>query len=117
MKHQCTIAGRAVELAWTQESAKRFAFRMGSIGGEPSGKELSNPRTVTTALFKVLWGLLPAQEFQRYADPESLFVAVDHETEGAEIFAAINGVYLDRFPDPEKKSTSMKSHSPESNSD
>lgn len=110
--HQCTIAGRQVELAWTQESAKRFAFRMGAIGGEPTGKELGNPKTVTTALFKVLWGLLPAQEFQRHPDPESLFVAVDHETEGEAIYQAIKAVYEDRFDDPEKKSSLTKSPSP-----
>lgn len=114
MKHKCTIAGREVELEWTQESAKRFAFRMGSIGGEPTGKDLSNPKTVSTALFKVLWGLLPASEFSRYPDPESLFVASDHESEGEAIFKAISNIYQDRFPDDEKKSTSMKSPSQES---
>jgi hypothetical protein len=117
MNHACTIAGRAVSLEWTQEAAKRFAFRMGEIGGEPSGKQLSNPKTVTTALFKVLWGLLPPGEFARYADPESLFVAVDHETEGEGIYSAIKGIYEERFTDPEKKSTLMTSPSPESNSD
>ena len=117
MKHSCTIAGRAVELAWTQETAKRFAYRMGEIGGEPTGKQLTNPKTVTTAIFKALWGLLPPVEFARYPDPESLFVAVDHDKEGEAIFAPINGVYLDRFPSEEKKSTLTKSPSPESNSD
>ena len=117
MSHTCTIAGREVELAWTQETAKRFAFRMGEIGGEPTSKQLTNPKTVSTALFKVLWALLPQNEFSRYPDPESLFVAVDHETEGEAIFAAINGIYLDRFADVEKKSTLKNSPSPESNSD
>lgn len=116
MNHPCTIDGRQVELAWTQESAKRFAFRMGQIGGEPTGKELSNPKTVTTALFKVLWGLLPSTEFSRYSDPESLFVAVDHETEGPAIYQAIKAVYEDRFEDPEKKSTLTNSPLPGSNS-
>lgn len=116
MIHSCNIAGRSVDLEWTQETAKRFAYRMGLVGGEPTGKELSNPKTVTTALFKVLWGMLPAAEFQRHADPEALFVAVDHEEEGAGIYEAIKGIYADRLTDPEKKSTSMKSPSPESNS-
>ncbi len=116
MNHPCTIAGRQVDLAWTQESAKRFAFRMGACGGEPTGKELSNPKTVTTALFKVLWGLLPSSEFARYVDPEALFVAVDHDEEGLAIYQAIKAVYEDRFEDPEKKSTLTKSPSPESNS-
>ena len=116
MSHEITIAGRKLELEWTQETAKRFAFRMGEIGGEPTGKQLSNPRTVATALFKVLWGLLPPNEFARYPDPESLFVAVDHEAEAEAIFASIGGIYEDRFPSKEKKSTSRKSHSPESSS-
>ena len=117
MSHEITIAGRKSELEWTQETAKRFAFRMGEIGGEPTGKQLSNPRTVATALFKVLWGLLPPKEFAGYPDPESVFVAVDHEEEAEAIFAAIGGIYEDRFPSKEKKSTSRKSPSPESNSD
>jgi len=117
MKHPLTIAGKPVEIEWTQETAKRFAFRMGTIGGEPRGKDFTNPRKVESSLFKVLWGLLPSSEFAKYEDAESLFVAVDHETEGEAIFAAINGIYADRFPDEEKKSTSMKSPSPESNSE
>ena len=117
MSHPCTIAGRKVELAWTQESAKRFAFRMGTIGGEPSGKDFTNPKTAATAIFKALWGLLPPGEFQRYPDPEILYVETDHETEAEGIFAAINGVYLDRFADPEKKSSLTKLPSLESNSD
>lgn len=117
MTHKCTIAGREVELAWTQETAKRFAFRMGQIGGEPTGRELTNPKTVATALFKALWGLLPPAEFQRYPDPEALFVAVDHDTEAEGIYQAITAVYADRAPDAEKKSSSMKSPSPGSSSD
>ena len=117
MTHPVKIAGRETSLAWDNESAKRYFFRMGEIGGEPTHKQLSNPKTVTTALFKVLWGLLPGVEFQKYPDPESLFVAVDHETEAAAIFAAITQVFQDRFPDDEKKSTSTTSPLPESNSD
>lgn len=117
MTYLVKIDGREVGLKWTQETAKRYAYRMGEIGGEPTGKQLSNPKTVTTALFKVLWALLPAAEFSRHPDPESLFVAVDHETEGEEIFNALAAIYRDRAPDSEKKSTSLKSPSPESNSE
>ena len=76
MIRQCVIAGRKVDLEWTQESAKRYSYRMGEIGGEPTGKQLTNQKTVTTALFKVLWGMLPPGVFASYPDPESLFVAV-----------------------------------------
>ena len=109
------IAGREVEIAWTQESAKRYAFRMGDIGGEPTPQQLSNAKTVTSALFKVLWGLLPPNEFAKYPDPESLFVAVDHDSEAEGIFEAIKDVYAERFPEPEKKRTLKKSPSRKSN--
>lgn len=114
---EITIGGRKVSLTWDVETEKRYAFRMGELGGEPTARQLSNPRTVTTALFKVLWGLLPPGEFQRHQDPESLFVSVDHETEAEAIFAAIKQIYEARFVSVEKKSTSMKSPSQESNSD
>jgi hypothetical protein len=117
MDYPITIAGRKVSLAWTQESEKRFAFRMGLIGGEPTPKQLSNPRTVTTALFKIAWGLLPPAEFARYDDPEALFVAMDHEADAEALFAAISGIYQDRTIDTEKKTSLKKSPSPESNSD
>ena len=110
MSHLVTIAGREVELAWTLESSKRFIFRMGEVGGEPI-KQLANPKTATTALFKVLWGLLPPSEFARYPDAESLFLAVDHESEAKGIFDAITDIYSERFPSAEKKSTSKKSRS------
>jgi hypothetical protein len=115
MIHKVTIAGRELSLEWSQETAKRYSFRMGEVGGEPTVKQLSNPRTVTTALFKVLWGLLPPMEFTRYATPEELFVAVDHENEGEAIYEAIKGIFEDRFVSPEKKSTSKKSPSRKSN--
>lgn len=116
MKHSCIIAGRQTELEWTQETAKRFVYRMGEIGGEPTARQLGNPKTVTTALFKVLWGLLPSAEFARHADPECLYVAVNHEAEGEAIYDAIKGIYQERNADAEKKSTLMNSRSPESNS-
>jgi hypothetical protein len=114
MKHLVKIAGREVELTWTQETAKRFAFRMGEIGGEPTAKQFTNPRTVQTALFKVLWALLPPSVASIYPDPESLFVDVDHDNEAEGIFGAINRIYEDRFPDAAKKKTTKKSPSPKS---
>ena len=115
MIHDVTIAGRKVSLEWSQETAKRYAFRLGEVGGEPTGKQLSDPRTVTTALFKVLWGLLPPMEFARHATPEELFVSVDHDEEGEAIYGAIKAIFEERFVSPEKKSTSKKSPSRKSN--
>jgi len=114
---EITIGGRKVSLTWNVETEKRYAYRMGELGGEPTAKQLSNPKTVTTALFKVLWALLPSDEFQRHPDPESLYVAVDHEKEGEAIFAAIKEIYEARFVSVEKKSSLTKSPSPESNLD
>jgi hypothetical protein len=113
MSYLVKIAGREVELAWTQESAKRFSYRMGEIGGEPTSKQFINPKTVETALFKVLWALLPPSVSPNFPDPESLYVAVDHEKEGEAIFKAIDGIYKDRFPEAAKKKTTKKLRSPE----
>lgn len=114
--HPVIIAGREVELGWNVETARRFAYRMGEIGGEPTSKQLTNPRTVTTALFKVLWALLPPAMLTHWPDPETLFASVDHETEGEAIYGTLKEIYNDRFPDTEKKSTSRKSPSRKSNS-
>ena len=114
MSYLVKIAGREVELTWTQETSKRFAYRMGEVGGEPTSKQFTNPRTVATALFKVLWGLIPPSLLASYSDPEALYMAVDHETESEAIFAAINKIYEDRFPEVTKKKTSKKSPSQKS---
>jgi hypothetical protein len=111
MAHKVTIAGQEVSLEWTQEAEKRFHFRMGEAGGEPTPAQLRNPRTAATAFFKVLWALLPLSQFSKYPDPESLFVAVDHETEAEGIFAGIAGIYADRFPSAQKKRSKKKSPS------
>jgi len=108
MAHACVIAGQEVELAWTQDAAKRFAFRVGDCGGEPTPKQFTNPSTAATALCKALWALLPPAVFAKYPDPEALFVAIDHDKEGEAIFAAISGVYTDRFPSKQKKTSSKK---------
>jgi hypothetical protein len=90
---------------------------MGEIGGSPTPAQLRNPKTVTTALFKMLWCLLPKPEFAKYESPEELFAVVNHETESVGIFEAINGIFSDWSETDEKKSTGNKSRSLESNSD
>lgn len=109
MTHKVIIGGREVSLEWTQETEKRFYFRMGEVGGEPTPAQLRNPKTAATAFFKVLWALLPCSEFAKYPDPESLFVEVDHSTEAEGIFEGIAGIYADRFPPAQKKRTTKKS--------
>jgi hypothetical protein len=112
MSHETTIGGQKVELAWTQEVAKRFRFRLSSIGGHPTQRELTNRATADAAVCKILWALLPASELGRYATPEDLFVAIDQETESESISKAIHAVYNDMTPPPEKKRTLKKSPLP-----
>lgn len=116
MKHPLTIAGRLVELEWNNETSRRFAYRLQTIGGHPPPAQFRNPRTSPAAYFKILWALLPKDLLTTYPDPEDLAAAVDHETEAAGIYEALAAIYADMNPDPEKKSTSMKSPLPESNS-
>lgn len=117
MNRPVIIAGQEVSLTWDLQTARRFEFRMGEIGGEPTAKQFLNPRTAATAIFKALWALLPPGLLASYPDPETLYAAVDHEAEAVGIFQAIGGIYQERFPDTEKKSTSRKSPSRASNSE
>lgn len=117
MKFPFTIAGRVIELEWTQETARRYEFRIGTVGGEPTARQLNNPRTVSSALFRMLWALLPVREFQRYDSPEDLYLAVDHDEEGPAIYAALRGIFEERAVTAEKKSSGRKSLSPASSSD
>jgi len=117
MSHAVKIAGRDVVISWNQETAKRYNYRLSCIGGPPSMRELKTPATASAAVCKLLWALLPASEIGRYASPEDLFVAIDQETESEGISKAILGVFADMNPSAEKKTTSKKLPSPESNSD
>jgi len=111
------IAGRDVVISWNQEVAKRFNYRLSCIGGHPTKRDLTNPATASAAVCKLLWALLPSNEIGRYATPEDLFVAIDQDTESEGISQAILAVFAEMNPSVEKKSTSKKSRSPESNSD
>jgi hypothetical protein len=117
MSQSITINGRAVELTWNNETKKRFAFRLQSIGGHPSNKLLSRAATAPAAYAKILWALLPKDAIGDYDTPEDLFVAIDQDNEGSDIAKAIAAIYGEMAPTDEKKSTGAKSHSPESNSD
>jgi len=108
MKREITIGGRRSFLEWTHETAKRFRFRLSSIGGHPSQIELTSPTTADAAVCKLLWAMLPSQDVVRYATPEDLFVAIDQDKESEIISEAIIGVYADMEPTPEKKRTTKK---------
>jgi len=89
MKHKVIIAGEEVELEWNQGTQRQIEFRMSEIGGAPTSAQLRNPKTSVSAWFKILWGLLPRDEFNKYPDPESLYIAVDQESEGEGIIHAL----------------------------
>jgi hypothetical protein len=116
MPHDLTIAGRKVTLVWDVQTSKAFAFRLSEIGFEITPKSFSGVKAAA-AVCKCLWALLPDAEAARYASPEKLFVAMDHETESGAIFAAISAIFAEMNVSAEKKSTLTKSPSPESNSD
>lgn len=108
MAHVVKIGGREVVLTWSQEVAKRFAFRLAAIGGMPKQKELTSGATAGAAVAKIVWALLPKQDFVRYETPEDLFVDIDDDTEGLGIANAIAAIFSEMAPDPEKKRTSTK---------
>ena len=111
MDYKIKIAGMDVILRWDLETSRRYEYRAGLIGGEPTPSELRSKKTVATAIFKILWCLLPASLVSIYKDPESLFIDVNHDEETEAIGAAVVAIFSERFADAEKKSTSMKSHS------
>lgn len=117
MKHELTLAGRPVTLEWTVESKKRFQYRLQTIGGHPPESHFKRAATAPAAFARVLWAMLPKQEVALYESPEDLFAAIDHDTEYQGILTAVSGVYKDMAVSAEKKMTSDKSPSPESNSD
>lgn len=117
MSHEVTIGGETVRLAWTQDIARRYPFRCSKIGGAPTARSMSNPRTATAAVTSFLWLLLPPDLHAVYPTPEELFLAIDHEADAEAIHAALVGIISDMAPDAEKKSTSPTSPSPGSNSD
>ena len=111
MSQAVKIGGREILIHWNQESAKRFNYRLSTIGGHPTKRELTTPATASAAVCKILWALLPASEIGRYATPEDLFVDIDDENEGEAISKAIIGIYDEMSPTEQKKTSSTKSPS------
>lgn len=119
MTHKITIGGNQVELAWTQEIASRYAFRVSKIGGAPSISDFRNPKKASAAVVTVLWLVLPPAIHQQYATPEDLYIAInfDDSDEVKSIFDGVLAVIGDMDVSDEKKSTSKKSPSQKSNLD
>jgi len=119
MSHACTIGGEPVTLAWVQSSARAMRFRAGKIGENPAGlwTQLRDPVRGDYAAGVLLWLLAPADLHKRHETPDSLWESVTDE-ELPDVLAAIVGTLGDSIPpEAEKKSSSRKSPSPESNSD
>jgi hypothetical protein len=117
MKFPVVIGGRTVELGWDMETAKRFTYRLKSIGGHPTQRELIGKQTQDVAFTKILWALLPSAHLCNWPSPEDLFVAIDQDTEAKAIAEAVVAIYAEMSPPAEKKSTLRKSPSPGSSSD
>jgi hypothetical protein len=115
MKHPITIAGRKVELEWTQRAESLLRVRASKIGANLSNlfKDFQKPTKAEYAVTAFIWLLLPSGEYASYPMPEDLYpdLAAD---DAAENFAAVLGIIGDMTPDAEKKSSLTKSPSPES---
>lgn len=107
MSHTVKIAGREIVLTWTNEVAKRFFFRLASIGGMPRQKDFTNPASAAASVAKVVWALLPKADLSRYESPEDLFVDIGDD-EAAGVAEAVAAIFSEMAPDPEKKSSSRK---------
>lgn len=107
MSYKLTIAGQKTEVAWTQETAKRYAFRASKLGIDPF-RLMATPAKREYTLICILWLVLPQEIHLQFATPEDLHVAIDHDTETPAIATALDGVIGDMFPDAEKKSSGTK---------
>lgn len=115
--HTVTIGGEPVQIAWNQQTARAYNYRASKIGGAPTIRDLSTPKRAVAAVTDLLWLLLPPEAAAKYRTPEELYQAIDHENDTTTIHAALVAVVADMTADDEKKSSSTKSPSPESNSD
>jgi len=112
MPYPITIGGQKTEIAWTQDAAKRYAFRASKLGLDPF-RLMSTPAKREFALICILWLVLPQSVHLQFATSEDLHVAINHDddTEKQGITTALSGIIGDMFPDAEKKSSGTKKHS------
>jgi hypothetical protein len=112
MNYPVTIGGEQVLFTWNQGVARRYRFRLGSIGGHPTQKELRSPAMSTVSITKLVWALLPPGLMETYPTPEDLFCDIEDDA-WPSIQSTITGIYSDMNPNAEKKITSTNSPSPE----
>lgn len=106
------IGGQAIEIEWNQAAARRLSFRASKHNVRVSFADFTDPSKAHSAYIETLWLLLPADEFSKYATPEDLSAAIDHDTESESIVAAVIDCVMQMSTDAEKKSNSVNTHSP-----
>ncbi len=113
MSHPVTISGETVSLVWSKASSRLMRLRLAGIGFDWSKDTVGSRMSAT--MVKICWALLPSEVFEKYADYESMYSAMN-EDEDAPMFKAVSAIISEMSPPAEKKSTSKKSRSPASNS-
>ena len=118
MANTITIEGREVELVWSNRTARLYLARASKAGINPF-RLIGKAKTRLYGIAAIIWCFLPADEHSRHETPEDLFAAMsEDEWNSDQVATAITALFADMEPSkPEKKSTSMKSPLPESNSD
>ncbi|HEY9817751.1 MAG TPA: hypothetical protein V6D20_18385, partial [Candidatus Obscuribacterales bacterium] len=104
--YEVPIGEEKVFIGWTQSVARQFRFRSSKIGMADELIRLRNPDTAHAALYEILWCLVPEHITAKHTSPEALFLAVDHEAHGKDIWNAVIGVINDQSVSDEKKSSS-----------
>jgi hypothetical protein len=109
MIYKLTIAGQKTEVAWTQETAKRYSFRASKLGLDPF-RLMATPAKREYALICILWLVLPQEIHLQFTTPEDLHVAINHDNEAEKqsITDALSGIIGDMFPNAEKKSSGTR---------
>ena len=113
INHVITIAGESVPIEWTERTARLMRLRLSEIGFDWE-KDTKGSR-MSSAMVKIAWALLPQPFASEYPTHEDMFAAMA-EDEDRPMFMAVSEVLSEMSPSPEKKSSSLTSHSPESNS-
>ena len=118
MPYALTIGGKPTAIAWSQEVAKRYNFRVSRLGFDPFSV-VGKPSKREFALVCILWLVLPQDVHLQFATAEDLHVAINHQdpAEVTAITAALVAIIEDMFPSAEKKSIGKKSPSRKSNSE
>lgn len=109
--HEISIGDEKFVIGWTQGAARQYRFRASRLGLNDEVARLADPLTVEAALFEILWCLVPEAVAARFPTPESLYLAIDHEKDGAGIWKAVVSIVKSQTVKPAKKKRSKNSRS------